>query len=287
MERFNPLNDYLFLKIMGEKGDEEQLLAFLNAVLGDSRQKPIRLVKILENRIITPEILGNKTSILDIHALTDENDKVEIEVQLKDLHNMEKRTLLYWAREYAESISAGVDYVDLPKVITINIVNYDNIKLDRFHTTFHIREDTEREYVLTEVLEIHFLNMVKFRRMDSRDIKNDALCRWLTYFDEKTPENELMEVIKMDTAIQKANERLNFVTQDKDFLRNYHMRLMEESDRITEINTAIERGMEKGMEKGGIAKSIDIAKNAMSEGLSMDIIQRITGLKAEDIISLQ
>jgi hypothetical protein len=33
IERLNPLNDYLFLKYMGEKGDEEQLLAFLNAVL--------------------------------------------------------------------------------------------------------------------------------------------------------------------------------------------------------------------------------------------------------------
>jgi predicted transposase/invertase (TIGR01784 family) len=272
---------------MGEKGDEEQLLAFLNAVLADSCQKPIKLVKILDNRVITPEILGNKTSILDIHALTDENDKTEIEVQLKDLHNMEKRTLLYWAREYAEAISAGGDYIDLPRVITINIVNYDNIKLDRFHTTFHIREDIEKEYILTDVLEIHFLNMVKFRKMKNIDIKNNALCRWLTYFDEKTPESELMEVINMDTAIQKANERLNFVTQDKDFLRNYHRRIMEECDRITEWNTAIERGMEKGMEKGSNAKSFDIAKNAISEGLSMDIIQRITGLKAEDIIALQ
>jgi len=33
MKRLNPLNDYLFQKYMGEKGDEEQLLSFLNAVL--------------------------------------------------------------------------------------------------------------------------------------------------------------------------------------------------------------------------------------------------------------
>lgn len=32
-ERINPLNDFMFLKVMGEKGDEEQLLGFLNAVL--------------------------------------------------------------------------------------------------------------------------------------------------------------------------------------------------------------------------------------------------------------
>jgi hypothetical protein len=41
MERFNPLNDFLFLKYMGEKGDEEQLLAFLNAVLTENRPEPI------------------------------------------------------------------------------------------------------------------------------------------------------------------------------------------------------------------------------------------------------
>ena len=33
-ERLNPLNDLLFLKVMGEKGSEIQLLGFLNAVLG-------------------------------------------------------------------------------------------------------------------------------------------------------------------------------------------------------------------------------------------------------------
>jgi hypothetical protein len=38
MERFNPLNDYLFLKVMGEEGDEEQRLAFLNAILADSHE---------------------------------------------------------------------------------------------------------------------------------------------------------------------------------------------------------------------------------------------------------
>jgi hypothetical protein len=40
MERFNPLNDYLFLKLMG---DEEQCLAFLNAVLGSKSKQPVKL----------------------------------------------------------------------------------------------------------------------------------------------------------------------------------------------------------------------------------------------------
>jgi hypothetical protein len=42
MERRNPLNDYLFLKVMGEKGDEVQLLAFLNAVLKRPDEEKLR-----------------------------------------------------------------------------------------------------------------------------------------------------------------------------------------------------------------------------------------------------
>jgi hypothetical protein len=65
MERLNPLNDYLFLKLMGEEGDEEQCLAFLNAVLGSKGKKPVKLIKILENRTFPADIIGDKSSIFD------------------------------------------------------------------------------------------------------------------------------------------------------------------------------------------------------------------------------
>ena len=69
-ERFNPLNDFLFLKVMGEKGSEEQLLGFLNAVLGRTGDKTLESVEIFEDRAITPDILGDKASVLDVRART-------------------------------------------------------------------------------------------------------------------------------------------------------------------------------------------------------------------------
>lgn len=275
MERLNPLNDYLFLKLMGEKGDENECLAFLNAVLGSKGKKPVKLVKILENRVFTAEIIGDKSSILDVRAETDLGEKINIEVQLKDLHNMEQRTLQYWGLEYTKSITAGKDYGVLPKVITINIINFDNIKLDDFHTCFHLWEDDHPDYMLTDVLEIHFINMVKFRRIKGKDIVNKPLERWMTYLDVTTPEETLQEVIKMDVAINKTNERLNFVSQDKDFLREYHLREMAQSDWTTGVNTAVEKN------------KIEIAKNSLHEGLTMELIQRITGLDIDTIQSLQ
>jgi len=274
MERLNPLNDYLFLKLFGEKGDEEQCLAFLNAVLCSKSKKPINLIKILENKTFSADVIGEKSSILDVRVETDTGEKINIEVQLRNLHNMEKRTLLHWGREYTKSISAGDDYKDLPRVITINIVNFDNIKLDDFHTCFHLWEDDNHDYLLTDVLEIHFINMVKFRKLKTKDIANKPLERWLTFFDVSTSEEILQEVIQMDSAINKTNERLNFVSQDKDFLRNYEMRATALSDWTTGINTAKEQ------------EKLEIAKNLKRMGLSVDQIAEGTGLDKETIQSL-
>jgi len=279
MERLNPLNDYLFLKLMGEEGSEIQCLAFLNAVLGSKSKKPVNLIKILENRAVTADVIGEKASILDVRVETDTGEKINIEVQLKDLHNMEKRTLFYWGREFTKGISEGDDYILLPKVITINIVNFDNIKIDGFHTSFHLWEDEHKDYMLTDVLEIHFINMVKFKKLKTGNLRNNSLERWLTFLDKDTPEEELEEVVKMDSAISKANERLNFVSQDKDFLRTYHLREMALSDWTTGINTATEKGKIEG--------KIEVAKNLLQMKISKEQIKEATGLDLETIQSLQ
>ena len=174
----------------------------------------------------------------------------------------------------------------MPGVITINIVNFDNIKLDDFHTCFHLWEDDHPNYLLTDVLEIHFINMVKFRKLKTGDIANNLLERWLTFFDVNTPEKTLQEVIQMDSAINKAYERLNFVTQDKEFLRNYHLRQMAMSDWTTGINTATEKGIAEGIEKGAMQSKIEIARNLLSEGLSIELVHKTTGLDIETIQAL-
>jgi len=79
----------------------------------------------------------------------------------------------------------------------------------------------------------------------------------------------------MDSAIRKTHERLNFVSQDKEFLRNYHLREMAMSDWTTGVNTGIEKRL------------IEVAKNSLQEGLSVEIIQKITGLDRETIQSLE
>jgi hypothetical protein len=77
----------------------------------------------------------------------------------------------------------------------INIVGFDYIKLDEFHTSFHIYEDFHRDYMLTGALEIHYIDMVKFRKLDITDLSN-PIHRWLVFFNEHSPAGLLEEAIR-------------------------------------------------------------------------------------------
>jgi len=296
--RFNPLNDYLFFKIMGEKGDEVQLLSFLNAVLHRTGENKFDSVEILENKTFTPEAIGDKSSVLDVRAILHDRTRTNTEVQLRNQHNMDRRSLFYWSKEYTNSLQEGQDYSELPNVIAINIINFNYLPTKRFHTCFHLREDEERDIILTDALEIHFLNMVKYRKQAGKGLPEDPLNLWMAWLNEKSPPELLAEVMKMDSAIQAANERMVYVTGDKEAIRAYERRQMALSDYNSEINYAHKKGMAKGLQKGRVEglqegraegradEKIEIARKMKGMGDSIEKIQTITGLPTESIEQL-
>jgi predicted transposase/invertase (TIGR01784 family) len=158
------MNDYLFCKIMGEAGSETLLLSFLNAVLGRTGDDRFTSVEILENKTFTPETVGRKSTTFDVRAELRGGTRVNVEVQIRNNHNMDRRSLFHWGREYVKSIEAGKDYRELPDVITITIVDFHFPPLPDYHTCFHLRENKKWDFVLTNSLEIHFMNMVKYRK---------------------------------------------------------------------------------------------------------------------------
>ena len=102
MRKVKPLNDFIFKKIFGEKGNEDILISFINAVLKRTNKEPI--IEIIDNKQLTKEVINDKTSIIDVRARTAKGENVDIEVQLTDQGNMDKRTLFYWGKMYLENI---------------------------------------------------------------------------------------------------------------------------------------------------------------------------------------
>jgi predicted transposase/invertase (TIGR01784 family) len=153
-------------------------------------------------------------------------------------------------------------------------VNFEYLETRDYHATFHLREDTERDYILTEALEIHFIDMVKFKRLGHKDIKNDSLQRWLAWLDQDSPEEVIEEAMRMDAAIQRANERMDFVSQDKEALHAYHMRQMALSDWTSGVNHARRETRQ------------EIARKMKARGYPLQEIAENTGLPEGEIARL-
>jgi len=86
----------------------------------------------------------------------------------------------------------------------------------------------------------------------------------------------------MDSSIMSAEAKKAFFSQDKDERDLYFRRLMATMDYNSGMNGARREGEEKGQE----AATVNIARNALAEGLPIEIIQKITGLDLETIKQL-
>jgi predicted transposase/invertase (TIGR01784 family) len=240
----------------------------------------------VENKVLSPDILGAKTSVLDVRAKFGTGTKVNVEVQLKNEYNMDRRSLFYWAWDFTRGFEAGHDYRELPDVIAINILGYGLFPLDVYHTSFHLREDQHSELVLTSAAEMHFLEMPKFRRFAEKDAVHDPLHRWLRYLDAKTPDRVVKELVEMDPVLERAQKVMDEIQRDEGLLHAYHMYEMSLSDETSRINHALEKGLRQGMKQGQKKEKLEIARKLKALGLSRKEIADTTGLTPKEITAL-
>jgi predicted transposase/invertase (TIGR01784 family) len=284
VQRLNPLNDFAFRKTFGEKGDEAQTLNFLNAVLERTGKGNLSSIEILEAKELPAEIVGDKTGRLDVLAKLADGSIVNIEVQNKNEHNMDKRSLFYWGKKYIKEIKHGNEYNDIVPVITINIVDFGYLPIDDFHTSFHLWEDVHKEFKLTDVIEIHFLDMVKFRKCSNRIGKSggfsmeNPLHRWLAWFDKKSSTELVEEVLEMDTAIKIAQSKMDIITRDPALMRAYEQ--YEKADLDWRSSMGSER------REGRREKAVETALNMKADKMPISQIIKYSGLSEQEIRSL-
>jgi predicted transposase/invertase (TIGR01784 family) len=292
-KQLNVLNDFAFKKCMGEKGDEAQLMSFLNAVLRKTRKSRIASLEIIENKEMLADIQGGKTSRLDVRAILEDNTRTNIEVQLKNEYNMEKRSLRYWALEYTKGIVEGQDYIEQSAVIVINILDFGYIPIEKYHTSFHIYEDTNKDYMLTDALEMHYLDMDKWRKVKEKSL-SDEPHRWMIYFDRHSPPELIEEVTKMDIAIEAARKKMEMIRRDPELQHAYDM---YEETRIEDKMGLYEarkegwrigrqEGRQEGLQDGVRKGKLEVAKKLKSFGSDIEQIKLLTGLSLEEIAKL-
>ena len=122
---------------------------------------------------------------MDIKAkLNEGNVNCDIEIQVVDQKDVEKRILFYWSKMYIQTIKAGNDYENLKRCIVILISDYDLEKLKKvpeFVTKWKITEEKYPKLVLTNVLELYIISLEKAK--NSSISKKGNLYKWLEFIN--------------------------------------------------------------------------------------------------------
>ena len=175
----SPRVDCVFKALMGDPARSGILIDFLNAVIAPTA--PVVSVQI-KNPVHLPDFVGDDFTVVDVLA-TDALGRVfQVEMQSWNETALKERALYTWADLYEGQLVAGQSYGALRPVISIWILDENTLRnAPNFHHRFVVC-DPERQVQLSTHLEIHTLELAKWRAQPSP--LSSALAGWMAFFSE-------------------------------------------------------------------------------------------------------
>ena len=240
--------DFAFKQLFGIEKKQKDHHRFLNAILQRTLSDQIIDIS-FKNVEASGEYKEDKASRLDLLVITNAGEWINIEMQFTNKYDMVKRSLYYYRNVANTPIMKGMNYKELSPVIAINIINFDLFdRTDRFHTTYHLYEDTEK-FKLTNVMELHFIEMTKLIRdwqADKLDPWNDLLGM-VDHRNGKVYEDifkELEDIAMKDKTLYEAIENWEVLSQSHEQMIAYQGRMKRIRDEEAAANEARELKLE-------------------------------------------
>lgn len=295
MEKISPRVDLAFKKIFGVEENKDLLMSLINSIVGIEDQ----VVDITLLNPYNPKNFKNdKLSILDIKAKGNDSKIFNIEIQVADEADYDKRALYYWAKVYSGQLMGSEDYNTLNKAIGIHILNFTSIvDSDKYHNVFNIREkDSNLEYF--KDLELHTIELKKFCP-STKEALNEFVLRiksaldiWLAFLtrNDLLNKHDLPKALN-DPSLKKALgviDEINFNSEER---MAYEDRLgwlrLEASAFKKYEDKGFEKGLEEGREEGKLAQAYATAMGMKLKGIDINVISECTGLSTADIEKLE
>ena len=295
MEKISPRVDIAFKKIFGVEENKDLLISLVNSIVGEEDQvEEITLMNPYNPKNFKQE----KLSILDIKAKGVCGKRFNIEIQISDEADYDKRALYYWAKLYTEQLKVAEDYGLLSKAIGIHILNFTSIpEVDKYHNIFHIKEK-ETGVLYFKDLELHTIELKKFSKNGSEELPDilskvrSSLDMWVAFLTR----HDLLNKDHLPPAInnpilKKALDVLDVMSFGDEERESYeeHLKWLR-----IEANT-LKKYEAKGFAEGKIEGKIEgiqetlllVATKMFGQGASIQHIALVTGFSHEEIEKYQ
>ncbi len=293
----NPLTDYGFKRIFGSETYKELLIDFLNELIPDQG-------KIINLSCLITEQLGQKETdrkaVFDIYCKTDCDKYFIVELQKVRQAHFKERSIYYSTFPIQSQAVKGKWNFQLSAVYTISIVDF--VLFDKnenyFHDVMLIEKQTGE--VFYDKLVYKYLELPKFTKELGELATN--FDRWvyllkkLPSFENRPPELQgrvfdmlfrAAEISQLTTKeMEEYKKSITEYADVQDAILYYEQKGREEGVEIG-LEKGVEKGREEGIEIGIEQEKIQLAKNCLKKGFSVEIISEITGLSPDQIESLK
>ena len=304
-------SDYVFKRIFAREENNSMLKDFLEAILN------IHINKVeVKNPELTPNMADEKLGILDLKLDIDNERVVDVEMQVSNEHNIKERSSTYLSKLAAEQLKAKQNYKELKKIITINILKYNYLERNAYHSIARMKyEDTnpiefvdmgykKEEEEATNTFEMHFIELPKFKQKNPDC--NTKLEQWLWLIDGSKEEKVEMSA-KENKEINKTVKELNKLSQNPEEVAKYEERewsimrydvemktnreLGEKEGEIRGLKIGEARGRIKGEKRGRIEgekngrenEKKNVIKNLHKLNIPIEKIAKAVELNEEDV----
>lgn len=245
-------NDYMFRAALQSN---EKVLKGLVCALLDLQEDEIKECTI-ENPIILGEEIDDKTCILDVKILLNNDKRLNIELQTTNYGDWPDRSLVYLCRAF-DDLTKGKEYGALKTTIHIGILDFTLFADDpQFYAEYLLMSvKTHRIYNRKFVMRV--LDLTQIDNVSEQE-KMSGLYDWAKLF-QATSWEEIHMLAEKNKVLSEAEETMRRLNEDKRVRMQCEAREKLEHDMASAYQHGIDIGVEKGIEQGiekGIEKGI-------------------------------
>lgn len=207
---YNLTNDYMFRVVLQEN---ELVLRGLIGSLLNLEQSEIRST-VVTNPIKLGEQIDDKTFVLDIHVLLNDDTHLNLELQLLNQGNWPERSLSYLCRSF-DSLQHGEDYIESMRAIHIGILDFTLFEdYPEFYADYRMM-NIKNHHIYSDKFILNVLDLTQIELATDEDRKCE-LDYWARLFKAGTWEdlrmvaekNESMNAAAAEMYIQNANDNV-------------------------------------------------------------------------------
>ncbi len=287
---YDPTNDLVFKFVFGREERKNVTLQFINDMTG--REGNDAFVDIdFQKTEFAPIKADEKLGRLDVFGILNDRSRIDIEMQVINHFNMEKRALFYWGQMYLHfnALQAGQGYGQIKPAISINILRFPFLPCAEPFSQYGIY-NIKNGHHLTNDFEMDFLEIPKYKDKPVKTL--NRVERWLAYFANRLDPAGKEELAMLNPEIKEAMDASDlYLMDDKkywEYLQRESAILDYNNDFVDAKKAAIEEGKAAGLAEGraeGRAEAEAETETRMTRMFVCNLLQN-GNMKPEEIAKL-